>query len=241
MSTLVISDLHLQEDRPDITGAFLRFLGGPARDAKALYILGDLFESWIGDDDDSALAAEVQAALRQCTESGIVCHVMHGNRDFLIGERFAAATGVILLDDPTVVDLHGLPTLLMHGDTLCTGDAAYLAFRAQVRDPAWQARFLSQPIEARRVFAWHAREQSRLHTGRAAAELMDVTPAAVVEAMRKAGVTRLIHGHTHRPGTHSVEIPGLGHAKRIVLGDWDRGAYALVVTAGACRPMTGLT
>jgi UDP-2,3-diacylglucosamine hydrolase len=219
MTTLFISDLHLDDERPQITALFLDFLRGEARDAEALYILGDLFESWIGDDDDAALALQVQQALRELTGSGVRGYFMAGNRDFLVGPGFAEASGIQLLQDPTLVDLAGAPTLLMHGDTLCTDDVAYQQFRRQVRDPAWQQQFLAQPLAQRRAFARHAREQSRLHTGAAAMQIMDVTPPAVEAALRAHGATRLIHGHTHRPARHVLHIDG-APAERIVLGDW---------------------
>ncbi|HVJ61626.1 MAG TPA: UDP-2,3-diacylglucosamine diphosphatase, partial [Tahibacter sp.] len=175
-TTLLVSDLHLQESRPDLTDIFLRFLRTTARTASGVYILGDLFESWIGDDDDSALALDVQRALRELTDSGVPCGFMAGNRDFLVGERFADATGVVLLGDSAVVDLYGTPTLLLHGDTLCTDDTEYLKVRAMFRDPAWQRQFLAQPLAARRAFAEAARAQSRAHTNAMAGDIMDVAP-----------------------------------------------------------------
>lgn len=219
MTSLFISDLHLDDERPAITKLFLDFLRGEASQAEALYILGDLFESWIGDDDDSALALRVQQAMAGLTARGVAGYFMAGNRDFLVGERFAAATGFRLLSDPTRIDLAGVPTLLMHGDTLCTDDVAYQQFRRQVRAPAWQQNFLAQPLEQRRAFARHAREQSRAHTGSAMAAIMDVTDTAVREAMIAQGVTRLIHGHTHRPDRHRFELEGVP-VERVVLGDW---------------------
>ncbi len=219
MTTLFISDLHLDDERPFITELFEQFLRGEAREAQALYILGDLFESWIGDDDDAPLAQRVQDALAELSRSGVTTYFMAGNRDFLAGPRFAQRSGVTLLDDPACVDLAGVPTLLMHGDTLCTDDLAYQKFRAQVRDPAWQQAFLAQPLEQRRAFAAQARAQSRLHTGSAMAQIMDVTDAAVHDALRTGGAQRLIHGHTHRPARHHVEL-GDRVAERVVLGDW---------------------
>jgi UDP-2,3-diacylglucosamine hydrolase len=219
MTTLFISDLHLDDERPFITALFLQFLRGEARDAQALYILGDLFESWIGDDDDAPLAAQVQDALAGLSHSGVAVHFMAGNRDFLVGERFAQRSGLVLLEDPTRIELAGVPTLLMHGDTLCTDDVEYQKFRAQVRDPAWQRAFLAQPLEQRRAFAAQARERSRQHTGSAMAQIMDVTDTAVREVLQTQGAQRLIHGHTHRPARHRVELDGRV-AERIVLGDW---------------------
>jgi UDP-2,3-diacylglucosamine hydrolase len=218
-AALFISDLHLDDERPQITELFLNFLRGEARDAQALYILGDLFESWIGDDDDAPLAQTVQDALADLTRSGVNAYFMAGNRDFLVSDAFAARSGITLLQDPSVIELAGVPTLLMHGDTLCTDDVAYQKFRAQVRDPRWQQQFLSQPLAQRRAFAAQAREQSRLHTGATMAQIMDVTDTAVREALATHGAARLIHGHTHRPARHRVELADRV-AERIVLGDW---------------------
>lgn len=225
---LFISDLHLDDERPWTTALFLDFLRGEARDAQALYILGDLFESWIGDDDDAPLAQQVQDALADLTRSGVRACFMAGNRDFLVGDAFSARSGVTLLTDPTLIDLAGVPTLLMHGDTLCTDDVAYQKFRTQVRDPRWQQQFLSQPLAARRAFAAQAREQSRQHTGSTMAQIMDVTDAAVREALQTHDAARLIHGHTHRPGRHRVDLADRT-AERIVLGDWyDQGSVLRV-------------
>ena len=219
MSTLFISDLHLDESRPHIVDLFVRLLEGPARDAQALYILGDLFESWVGDDDDAPLPARVAAASRALSDSGVPVHFIHGNRDFLLGPAYAARAGMTLLRDGSVIDLAGERTLLMHGDTLCSDDVEYLKFRAMVRDPRWQEQFLARPLTERRAFAAQARGESRRHTAVARPEIMDVNAGAVVEAMRARGVRRLIHGHTHRPATHRFDLDGKP-AQRIVLGDW---------------------
>lgn len=226
--TLFISDLHLDDERQPITDLFLRFLQGEARAADALYILGDLFESWIGDDDDALLAQQVQDALAALTRGGVKVYFMAGNRDFLVDGQFAERTGVSVLTDPTTIELGGVPTLLMHGDTLCTDDVAYQAFRAQVRNPAWQQAFLAQPLAQRRAFAAQARAQSRLHTGSTMAQIMDVTDAAVRDALAASGALRLIHGHTHRPGRHRVDL-GDRLAERIVLGDWYEQGSVLCV------------
>ncbi|MEO8672685.1 MAG: UDP-2,3-diacylglucosamine diphosphatase [Tahibacter sp.] len=223
MATLFISDLHLEASRPQITAIFLRFLQNEAKRADALYILGDLFESWIGDDDDTELALAVQGALRELTDSGVPVYFMHGNRDFLIGDAFAQRTGVHLLPDPSVIDLYGRRVLLMHGDTLCTDDVAYQAFRQQVREPAWQQSFLAQPLAERRAFAEHAREQSRIHTSAARMDIMDVSPVAVEQAFLDHDVEVLIHGHTHRPAVHGSTHDDVVRT-RYVLADWrDRG------------------
>lgn len=219
MPTLFISDLHLDASRPHLVDAFEELLATQAAKADALYILGDLFESYIGDDDDAALNARVACATRQLRDAGVPVFFMHGNRDFLLGEHYAARAGMTLLADPTVIDLGGEPTLLMHGDTLCTDDAAYLKFRALVRDPAWQRAFLAKPLAERRAFAAQARGESRKHTANAKPEIMDVNPSAVESTMGAHGVHRLIHGHTHRPATHRFDLDGT-QAERIVLGDW---------------------
>ncbi|MGA9335298.1 MAG: UDP-2,3-diacylglucosamine diphosphatase [Rudaea sp.] len=219
MTTLFISDLHLDEARPQIIEQFTRFLSNDARHAEALYILGDLFESWIGDDDDAALANLVANALRSVRDTGVPVYFMHGNRDFLLGQDYATRAGMTLLRDPTVIELNGQRTLLMHGDTLCTDDIEYQKFRTLVRDPQWQRQFLSKSLTERRAFAAQARGESRQHTSTAKPEIMDVNQTAVEAAMTAHGVTRLIHGHTHRPATHRFEL-GKKVAERIVLGDW---------------------
>ena len=219
MATLFISDLHLDESRPHIVDLYTDLLAGDARGAYALYILGDLFESWIGDDDDAALPARVAEATHALSDTGVPVYFMHGNRDFLLGADYAARAGMTLLTDPSVVDIGGERTLLMHGDTLCTGDVEYQKFRALVRDPRWQQQFLAKPLVERRAFAAQARGESRKHTATAKPEIMDVDPQAVEAAMRAHGVRKLIHGHTHRPATHRFDLDGTA-AERVVLGDW---------------------
>jgi len=219
MATLFISDLHLDETRPQIVDLFERFLGHEARKADALYILGDLFESWIGDDDDAPLATRIAHALRSLRDGGVPIYFMHGNRDFLLGAEYAKRAGMELLADPTIVELDGERTLLMHGDTLCTDDVEYQEFRDLVRKPAWQQQFLAKPLVERRAFAVQARGESRKQTAMKAAEIMDVNQGAVESVMRTHGVRRLIHGHTHRPDTHRFDLDGEA-AERIVLGDW---------------------
>jgi UDP-2,3-diacylglucosamine hydrolase len=219
MPILFISDLHLDDARPQITDLFVRFLAHEARGADALYILGDLFESWIGDDDDEPLARRMAHTLHDLSESGVPTYFMHGNRDFLLGADYAKQCGMTLLEDPTLVELGGERTLLMHGDSLCTDDIEYQKFRAFVRNPAWQTQFLAQPLAERRAFAAQARGESRKQTAMKAAEIMDVNQRAVESAMRTHGVRRLIHGHTHRPATHRFDLDGTS-AERIVLGDW---------------------
>ncbi|WP_222565625.1 UDP-2,3-diacylglucosamine diphosphatase [Novilysobacter antarcticus] len=224
MTTLFISDLHLDAERPHITELFGRFLDAEARDAEALYILGDLFEAWIGDDDPSDTATFVADRLRDLADAGTPVWFMHGNRDFLVGQDFAGRAGMTILPDPTVIQLYGKPVLLMHGDTLCTDDVAYQQFRAQTRNPAWQAQFLSQPLAARIAFAKQAREASQAHQSGLASEgtmdtITDVAPAAVAAAFQQFGVDTLIHGHTHRPAVHVREVDGRPR-ERVVLGDW---------------------
>jgi UDP-2,3-diacylglucosamine hydrolase len=234
MATLFIADLHLDPSRPQITDLFEHYLASDeVRHANALYILGDLVEAWIGDDDDAELPARIAAATRAVRDAGVPVYFMVGNRDFLLGPAFAARAGLTLLDDGTVHDIHGRRTLLMHGDVLCTDDIAYQAVRRQVRTPEWQAQILAMPLQARRAFAAKAREDSKAHTGNTMESIMDVNADAVAETLRKAGVTRLIHGHTHRPAVHDFQLDG-APAQRIVLGDWyEQGSVLRVDADGA--------
>lgn len=234
MTLLFVSDLHLDGSRPHITELFLRFLAGEARDAEALYLLGDVFEAWVGDDDPGEPGASVCAALKALAESGLPVFLMRGNRDFLYGQAMADRCGARLLPDPCVMDLHGTPTLLMHGDLLCTDDTAYQAFRRQVRDPAWQDRFLAQPLAARQAFAAQARAASREHQQGVSEAITDVAPAEVLDVMTRYGVRQLVHGHTHRPAVHALEVDGRA-ATRVVLGDWYEQGSVLRVDAGALR------
>lgn len=219
MATLFISDLHLDDSRPEVTALFGRFVDGEARGADALYILGDLFEAWVGDDDPGEPGASVCAALRALVGSGVPVYLMRGNRDFLYGQGIAERSGARLLPDPCVVSLAGHPALLMHGDLLCSDDTAYQAFRRQVRDPAWQANFLAQPLAARQAFAAQARAASRQHQSGVSEAITDVNAGMVEATMAAYGVDRLIHGHTHRPAIHTLAMNGRS-ATRIVLGDW---------------------
>ncbi len=233
MATLFIADLHLDDSRPQITQLFENFLAGEeARSADAVYILGDLVEAWLGDDDDAELPARIARATRALRDSGVPVYFMVGNRDFLLGEDFARRAGFTLLDDGTVHDLYGRPTLLMHGDVLCTDDVAYQTVRKQVRTPEWKAQVLAMPLEARRALAAKARQDSKAHTSSTMETIMDVNADAVADSMRRAGVTRLIHGHTHRPATHRFQLDGQP-AERIVLGDWYEHGSVLRVTADA--------
>jgi len=219
MATFFISDLHLEPGRPEIGEQFLTFLAGPAREADALYILGDLFEAWIGDDDPNAYYAGMKYAIRELTKSGVPVYFMHGNRDFLIGEMFAAETGVILLNDPYPLELHGESVLLSHGDAFCTDDVEYQQVRAMTRNPDWQATMLSKSIDERIVIARQAREQSAEHNASMTEEISDVNQDAVEKAIRESGTDVLLHGHTHRPAVHPFHVDDRP-VHRIVLGDW---------------------
>lgn len=220
MTVLFISDLHLDGSRPEITELFLEFLEEEARKASSLYILGDFFEVWIGDDDDDLHHAQVMAGLQALTAAGVPVYLMHGNRDFLIGRRFAERTGVKLLADPTVIDLAGGPTLLMHGDSLCTDDLQYQRARRFLRNPLVQGIYLALPLSLRRRIATYARSKSKTDTAAKAAYIMDVNQNAVESAMTRHGATRLIHGHTHRPAVHRFRSKDGKDMERIVLGDW---------------------
>ncbi|TAH46259.1 MAG: UDP-2,3-diacylglucosamine diphosphatase [Gammaproteobacteria bacterium] len=220
MSTLFISDLHLDASRPAIIGEFANLIATQAVHADALYILGDLFEAWIGDDADDAVGHRFINAMQPMRSARKPVFFIHGNRDFLIGEGFARKAGLVLLPDACVIDLYGTPTLLMHGDTLCIDDAPYQTFRTLCRSADWQRQFLSRSIVEREAFAKHARQESQSYTRSASnAGIMDVNQSAVIDAMRSAGVRHLIHGHTHRPAVHALEIDG-SSAQRIVLADW---------------------
>ncbi|PNS09603.1 UDP-2,3-diacylglucosamine diphosphatase [Solilutibacter silvestris] len=221
MATYFISDLHLDPERPEITELFGRFIDGEARGADALYILGDLFEAWVGDDDPSPAGALVATKLRELHDSGVPVSFIRGNRDFLLHDDYARRAGMAILPDPAVIDLYGTPTLVLHGDTLCTDDAAYQQFRAQTRDPRWQAQFLAQPLPARLAFAAQARAASKARYGELVSNGMaetigDVAPDAVQAMFARTGIRRMIHGHTHRPAIHDEG----GGNTRIVLGDW---------------------
>lgn len=230
MTVLLISDLHLEEERPDITRAFLHFLATRAADAEALYILGDFFEAWIGDDAMTPFQHDIARALRRLSDGGTRVFLMHGNRDFLIGQRFCREAGCTLLPDPSVVDLAGERVLLMHGDSLCTRDLAYMRLRRWLRNPLtlWLLRHL--PLKTRHALARRLRKESQMQTRQKAAEIVDVTPEEIPRALRQYRARRLVHGHTHRPAEHTLVVEG-EPATRIVLGDWDRQGWALQVDA----------
>lgn len=227
MATLFVSDVHLDERTPEATAQFLRFLEEHAARAEALYILGDLFEAWVGDDDRGEASERVCAGLRRLTGAGVPCFVLHGNRDFLLGEGFAARTGSHLLPDPVVAELDGERVLITHGDALCTDDHAYQELRSIVRRPAWQRRFLSLARADRELLASEAHAGSRAHTSRTIPDIMDVNPQAVEAAFRTTGVRSIVHGHTHRPAIHESVLDG-ETVRRVVLGAWyEQGSYGV--------------
>ncbi|MGU6969405.1 UDP-2,3-diacylglucosamine diphosphatase [Salmonella enterica subsp. enterica serovar Oranienburg] len=229
MATLFIADLHLQTEEPAIVAGFLRFLAVEARQADALYILGDLFEAWIGDDDPNPLHREMAVAIKSLVDSGVPCFFIHGNRDFLIGKRFARESGMQLLPEEQVLTLYGRRVLIMHGDTLCTDDPGYLAFRAKVHTPWIQKLFLALPLFIRRRIAQKMRSDSKAANSSKSMEIMDVNPRAVVEVMEKHQVQWLIHGHTHRPDIHTLSANG-EQAHRAVLGAWHKEGSMVKVT-----------
>ena len=225
---LLISDLHLEEERPDITRAFLHFLATRARQAEALYILGDFFEVWIGDDAMTPFQRSIADALRALSEGGTRIYLMHGNRDFMLGKGFCRAAGCTLLADPSVVELGGERVLLMHGDSLCTRDEGYMRLRRVLRNPLSLLILRNLPLSTRKKLARKLRSESRTQTRMKAADIIDVTPELIPRVLAEHGVRTLIHGHTHRPAAHQLE--GDGHpGRRIVLGDWDQQGWALQV------------
>jgi len=219
MTTLFISDLHLEADRPDIGKQFLHFLEEEASQADDLYVLGDLFEAWVGDDDPNTHYFNVKRALRKLVDNGVPVYFMHGNRDFMIGDRFANETGIKILPDPFKVKMYGQKALLSHGDILCTNDLQYQQIRKMTRNPEWQATMLAKPLHERLAVAEEARLQSLERTINLNMNIMDVTQDAVEKIMQEYEVDVLLHGHTHRPAVHVVDIDGR-KGKRIVLGDW---------------------
>ncbi len=237
MTTLFISDLHLSHERRDIISLFENFLADTARRAEALYILGDLFDIWLGDDLSPNYYPTAVEALRRTTEADIPVHIMHGNRDFLIGQDFADATGCQLITDPIVIDLYGIPTVLTHGDLLCTDDVEYQAFRKHVRNPVAQQQFLALCPEDRIETAANYRAESLKRMGEKTEEIMDANQNAIETLMREHGVTQLIHGHTHRPGSHEFSLDKKS-AKRIVLGDWYHQGSVLECDSRGCRVET---
>ena len=234
MSTLFVSDVHLNSARANIIRAFIEFLDQKARHADALFILGDLFDEWLGDDDDNPPHAEVSDALAALTATGLPVSVVHGNHDFLLGKKFAKRSGCTLLGDHTVIDVYGTSTLIMHGDTLCTRDVSYQTFRKMTRNPIVQKMFLKLSLEKRAEKAASVRRESGKDMALKTDEIMDVTPEAVDEIMRKHGVRHLIHGHTHRPAIHGFTLKDRD-ATRIVLGDWYEQDSVLIWNATGYR------
>lgn len=232
MTTLFISDLHLDDRRPETTALLQSFLQDEAVNAEALYILGDLFEFWLGDDVPSKCSLAVAEALSSLANKGVQCYFMHGNRDFLLKQDFATKAGMTLLPEEHVADLYGEQVLLMHGDSLCTDDVPYQQFRAMVRNPAWQQGFLDKSPQERLQVALQARDASAEHKGNVSMEIMDVNASEVLAAFERHGVLRMIHGHTHRPATHDIQIKGQS-AQRIVLGDWYTQGSVLRVNPGS--------
>ncbi|MGJ8682359.1 UDP-2,3-diacylglucosamine diphosphatase [Paraglaciecola sp.] len=227
-----ISDLHLCAERDDITQCLFRFLTDQAPKAEALYVLGDLFEMWIGDDDLSQFNLSIAAVFKRLSDSGIPVYFIHGNRDFLIRDKFAKLAGMTLLPEQAVVNLYGTPTLIMHGDELCTKDVVYQKFRKKARGWWWPRLMLSLPLKIRRNIAEKGRKTSQKNHTKLTAEIMDVTPDDVVESMQEHKVQRLIHGHTHRPAIHDLTLDNQP-AQRIVLGDWyDQGSILKVYKDG---------
>ena len=235
MAVFFVSDLHLCASRPEINRIFFEFLRGPARGAQSLYILGDLFEYWAGDDDVlDPLNAQVIGALAECARGGTRVHLMHGNRDFLLGEAFARASGAQLIADPVMLDLFGSKTLLTHGDMLCTDDRDYQAFREEVRSQSWQDAFLALPLADRKERIEALRARSESEKSRKPPEIMDVNRGAVESLLRKHGYPRLIHGHTHRPARHEHRLDGRT-CERWVLPDWYESGGVLVCDEKGCR------
>ena len=233
MAFCFISDLHLQDDRPKITEAFISFIEGTASKAERLYVLGDFFEAWIGDDDESDLTSLIKKTLVKLSKSTEI-YAMHGNRDFLIGSRFAEEANLVLIDDPKKEEMFNQSVLLMHGDLLCTDDIDYQSFRETTRDPSWRKEFLTKPISERKKIAKELRTISKEATGRKKEDIMDVSQNEVFRIMEEFSVNLLIHGHTHRPSTHRISVNGIP-AKRIVLGDWDNHGWFIWMDTNSCE------
>ncbi|MEO8402061.1 MAG: UDP-2,3-diacylglucosamine diphosphatase [Gammaproteobacteria bacterium] len=236
MINVLISDLHLEESRPDIVELFTKFLTECVATADALYILGDFFEMWIGDDDLSPFNLMIITALKKATDQGLAIYFMHGNRDFLIGKKFSRLTGCKLLPEEYVVELAGVPILLMHGDVLCTQDLAYLKFRKKARNWFFQKFVLLQSLKRRRAIAERYRAGSKAHTSTTSAAIMDVTQSEVMRMMQKHNVQHMIHGHTHRPAVHEFELNG-STATRTVLGPWHEDGSALICKSDGSREL----
>jgi len=228
---LLISDLHLQASRPEITYSLNQFLANNRGNCTSLYILGDLFEAWIGDDDDHPLGQQISTILADFAAGGSQIYLMHGNRDFLLGASFARACRAELLPEQQAIATSAGPVLLMHGDQLCTDDQEYQEFRQLVRSDTWQEQFLSRPLAERRAFAEQARSQSKEATSMKAGDIMDVNQAEVASVLADSGHHILIHGHTHRPAEHSLVLGDGSTASRIVLGSWDEAVWFVEINA----------
>ncbi|MDO9521573.1 MAG: UDP-2,3-diacylglucosamine diphosphatase [Pseudohongiella sp.] len=232
--TLFISDLHIESANGIILKSLLQLLEQQAIGADAIYIMGDLFEAWVGDDDINEAGDKVAGALYALSQNGTRVFLMHGNRDFLLGPDFASRCGGQLLPEPVVIDCYGQKVVLLHGDSLCTRDTAYISYRNQVRDPAWQQVFLARPLLERHMVAQQIRQQSKDANSHKASDIMDVTHQEVLDLIEKLQVNLMIHGHTHRPGIHTIRlhepINGKHEAVRIVLGSWDQKAWVLEFT-----------
>lgn len=237
MSIHFISDLHLSAGQPALTKLFIHYLGHKAHEADALFILGDLFEVWLGDDMVLSEYQDAISAIKKLTYSGIPVYIMYGNRDFLMREQFEQLTGCQLINDPTIIDLYGTPTVLMHGDTLCTDDTDYQKFRTMVRNPQWQNELLNKTPDERLALAKEYREISKSATGNKTNEIMDVNQEQVISIMQKYNVSQLIHGHTHRPDTHHFSLEDK-ELTRIVLSDWNNCGYVLVCDESGCQNQT---
>lgn len=237
MTVLFISDLHLSPSHPEITACFLRFLKEDATKASALYVLGDLFESWIGDDDTTPLHTTVSNAFKTLSDTGVALYFIHGNRDFLVGKKFADASGMTILPQHSVIDLFGKPTLIMHGDTLCIQDEAYQRYRKKVHNPFIQWLFFRLPLSVRRRIGEKLRAGSAKSNQQKSYEIMDVDQDEVKRVMQECNVTQLVHGHTHRPAIHDISL-GTDLAQRIVLGDWYTQGSVLVCTEQGCQLQT---
>ncbi len=233
--TLFISDLHLQESRPDITATLLHFLKLNQGQSDALFILGDLFEVWIGDDDVSELKSSIARALAAFNRAGARIFVAHGNRDFLIGQDYAEQCGATLIEDPYILSSESGSVVLLHGDQLCVDDSEYMKFRNEVRNQDWQREFLAKSLDERRTFASQARQQSRKAVADKSTEIMDVNQNEVLQLLSCTQQTTVIHGHTHRPAIHQIHLDSpiceKDEAKRIVLGDWDQQGWFAVLNS----------
>lgn len=232
--TLFISDLHLDADNAAITQCFLNYVAS-AQGCDALYILGDFFEVWVGDDDNNVLTDTVAKALSELAASGSKVYIMHGNRDFLLGNAYAQRCSAALIADPTVLEIYGQKMVLAHGDSLCTRDLEYMKFRKMVRSERWQNEFLERSLVERYMIAQQTRQQSKEQSSHKASDIMDVTPQEVLDLLHRSEVNILIHGHTHRPSVHKMRlqepINGSDEAVRIVLGSWDSKGWALEFSA----------